>query len=282
MLIKSAFLQLDVFASAAQMGNLQVGESSSEATFKLGCDVLHPIATRALELLNSLPGHAHFRKVLVAALLRDVDASSAAKLATVSTSEVYKSREQYGEANIGEVSQKYSANVVRERIPSIELDLLRAFIMEKCPAKSGQTREHYYQRITSDQLYAEYRDEHQKLMMRLLEMVNAGDVSVDSAALQTLISKIQAHEQQLAFLSFLRTDPASAQAFAGGHIPGPAQIVLDYVLDQMAVPSLPKPVSRNTFDSTKHEMPLTALHRYYGQFACATCARGLSSISELN
>jgi hypothetical protein len=164
----------------------------------------------------------------------------------------------------------------------VEIELIKDFIKEQCPGKSGQSREHYYQRITSDDLYSRYRKQHNEMLFEMLQHLSSeGPLVAKSSAFDTLASKLKRHEQELAFLSFVRSDPASQDAFAGGHLPGPAQIPLDYLLDQLSVPPLPSPRSRKAFEAVKDEMPLSVLHRYYGQFACATCAHGLSALADL-
>ncbi len=279
-------MQLNVFASAGALGGLQTATAAlkSEHTEQaFTCDVLHPVGARAIGLLNSLPTHAHFRKLLISKMLCDFKPAQAAELAGgVSESEVKHAFRQYPEGDLGELAQAYAAHTHKQKIPELEIAVIEQLIKDLCPGRSGQSREHYYQRITSDELYQRYRQQHSEMLSEMLQHVSAdGPLAAQSAALETLITKLKRHEQELAFLSFVRSDPAAEDAFAGGHLPGPAQIPLDYLLDQLGVPPLPSPRSRQTFDAVKHGLPITVLHRFYGQFACATCAHGLSALSDL-
>jgi hypothetical protein len=257
-----------------------------DVTEKYSCDKMHPIATRALELLAALPDHSSFRAVLTASLLRDFDVPSAAQLACCSETAARDAFERFPEGDIGEIARSYGVGVERVRIPELRVDVIKEFIKELCPGSSGQTREHYYQRITREQLYADYRAHDYEMQMQMLASLKQAGGLVDrlaAPALASLVDKLELHQQRLAFLSFLHTDPDSSRAFAGVHLPGPAQIALDYYLDQLAVPA--KHVSEGTFDRIKRELPLTALHDYWGQFACATCAKGrgaLQTISRLH
>jgi hypothetical protein len=119
-------VQLNVFASAAAMGGLQMAPvlKSEQPDKPFDCPVLHPIAARSIDLLNSLPKHAHFRKVLIATLLRDFKPDEAAKLAGgVSESEVEAAFRQYSEKDIGELAQAYATHTHKHKIPDLEIPL---------------------------------------------------------------------------------------------------------------------------------------------------------------
>lgn len=266
-------MQLDVFASAGL---------ATKADQPFTCDILHPIGARAIGLLNSLGAHAHFRKLLVAKLLCDFKPARAAQLAGVSESMVDHAFRDVSDKDLGELAQAYATHSHKVKIPEIEIDLIQQFIKDLCPGRSGQSREHYYQRITSDQLYTQYRQQHHEMLVEMLQsLTSEGLVHEKSAALETLVKKLKRHEQELGFLAFVRSNPAAEHAFGGGHLPGPAQIPIDYLLDQLGVPPLPVPRSRQTFEAVKDELQLTVLHRFYGQFACATCAHGVSALSDI-
>jgi hypothetical protein len=112
--------QLEAFASAATMCDLQVAAAlkPEEPEKPFDCPVLHPVGARAIGLLNSLPTHSHFRKLLIAKLLRDFKPDSAAELAGgVSEREVKAAFHDYSDTDIGELDQAYSAHTHKVKIP---------------------------------------------------------------------------------------------------------------------------------------------------------------------
>lgn len=282
-------LNLFVLRSVAKVGWQLLAQFSgtsalvkSERPSAVSRDTLEKIGAHAIQLLNTLPPHARFRQLLIATLLRHLDTPTAASVASVEEPTVRAAFSQFpNDEDIGEFAQKYASHVQRQRIPELELELIKTFIREQCPGKSGQTREHYYQRITSQQLYDQYCQQASQLEEQLLRLVHANSADVEpSAALSSLVAKIERHEQELGFLSFLQSDPDSSRAFAGGHQPGPAQIVIDCALDSLGLPS-PHPVSRGVFDKQKSELPLSMLKSYWGQFACATCTNGRTALVDV-
>lgn len=244
---------------------------------KYPCDKLHPIAARAILLLNALPQHSHFRQVLLASLLRDLPGAEAAHIASVSETELKHAKSAFSEADFGGLTMSYAPGTEHERTPEIRIAAIEQFIREECPGKSGQSREHYYQRMTSQDLYARYREQDRQLQLEMLRLLH--EQKTNDKAIPPLIDKIQLHEQQFGFLEFLHSDPDAERAFAGGHTPGPVQEVLDCLLDATVSP--PPPVSRGTFEQIKAGLPLSVLHRYYGQFQCGTCAKGVAALAEL-
>ena len=243
---------------------------------------MHPIAARGVWLLNALPTHSHFRSILLSLLLRDLPVPQAAQLTSTSQSTVKQAMARYREGEVGELEQIYAAGVTRQRIPEVELSAIRDFITQNCPAKSGTPREHYVQLLTSDELYAKYQAGYLRLLQNVIDASKAAPDSANlkppEPALQTLLQKVQLHQQGLAFLAALQSpssEPAAVRAFAGGVLPGPAQIVVDYLLESMSVP--PSARSRAMFDSVKHTLPLSHPHRYYGEFDCPICANGTAN-----
>jgi hypothetical protein len=278
------FVQAFAVSALGPDAQLSSNDASSIIEPKFTTETLVSVGKCSIALLNSLPEHSHFRAVLIANLLpRDLPVKDAAQLSGVKESTVYAARSEYPNGEIGELAAKYPSNVHRQRISDLEQEIIRQFIMDQCPGKSGQPREHYYQRITDQKLYEEYEKQPPDLLAQLLNALNDPNITTSTehdTASQTLLSKLRKHEQVLGFLRFVQSDPSAADAFAGGHTPGPAQLVIDYLLEPSAGASA-KPRSRQTFDKLKHELPLSHLHRYYGEFSCAICANGRTALSTL-
>lgn len=232
-------------------------------------------------MLLSLPEYAHFRQPLLSLLLANLAADDAAKLACCSTSLVYTARANFPCDDLGEFAQKYAVGVEHERIPQLQLALIEQVIKDKCTSASGLSREHYFQKITDKALLVSIRLAHIDMLLALLKIVNDDPSLQHSPALDSLVFKIRANEQLLAFLSFAQHERAAQDAFGPSPKLGPAQHVVEYLLDKLAIVPIPQVRSAGVVDKIKHDLPLTRLHRYYGQFACAICANGLHALAEL-
>ena len=247
------------------------------------CPLLHLIAQNTLSLLDSLPKPARLRAPLLAHTLRGLPADVAAELAGVGLSTLYSARSEFTAENLGELSAAYPSGVHRKRIASAELESIRNFIKEQCPAKTGSKREHYMQLMSSEDLYNRYRDTYADSLAQLVraQAVGAGKEKKEPA-LETLVERFQMHEQALALLSFVRSAAAGSVsgAFGGGHLPGPVQLVLDYLLeDQMPAPA---PRSRGVFEGIKDQLPLSQPGTKAGKFDCKLCAVGKSATAEIS
>jgi hypothetical protein len=276
----------------AATGSGDAGSAATAAAVKMSAadveqkygDVLPTIGCRAVMLLNELPlPQAHYRALLVAKLLCDLPSERAAVLANISAGAVRKYCARFPDGNIGEFAQIYPAGVTHARVPELEIQAIIEFIKEHCPARSGTPREHYVQLLTSEELYQEYQAHYAKLLDQVVAAAKADPKARDQAAMQTLLQKVEAHQRGLAFLSALQSpaaEPAAVRAFAGGVLPGPAQLVVDYVLE--GLPSIPKPTprSRAVFEALKAELPLSNPHNYYGQFDCSVCNDGRTGLGE--
>lgn len=277
----------------AATGSGDAGSAATAAAVKMSAadveqkygDVLPTIGCRAVMLLNELPlPQAHYRALLVAKLLCDLPSERAAVLANISAGAVRKYCARFPDGNIGEFAQIYPAGVTHARVPELEIQAIIEFIKEHCPARSGTPREHYVQLLTSEELYQEYQAHYAKLLEQVVAAAKADPKARDQAAMQTLLQKVEAHQRGLAFLSALQSpaaEPAAVRAFAGGVLPGPAQLVVDYVLE--GLPSIPKPTprSRAVFEALKAELPLSNPHNYYGQFDCSVCNQQFHMVSPL-
>lgn len=169
----------DVFTSAATGGASSTGKPPTELSAaalleKYPAEILQPVAARALELLNSLPPHSHFRSGLLGVLMRDLPPSRAACLAGVDESTIRKAVHAVSEGGLGEFEQKYAVGVTRERIPQLELDVIVQFLKDNCPPRSGTTREHYMQLLTGEDLYNKHRSDYPKLLAQVVSQAESG------------------------------------------------------------------------------------------------------------
>lgn len=266
---------------AAALGEGAKSSTPIDKSPILNLETLQQIGVNGLNVLLSLPDSGHFRQPLLSLLLANLAADDAANLACCSTSLVYTARAHFPCDDLGEFARKYAVGVEHERITQLELALIEQFIKDKCTSKSGLSREHYFQRITDKALLASYRLAHIDMLLTLLHTVDNDPSLQHSPALDSLVFKIRANEQILAFLSFAQHERAAQDAFGPSPQLGPAQHVLEYLLDKLAIIPVPHVRSASVVDKVKKDLPLTRLHRYYGQFACATCANGLHSLAEL-
>lgn len=254
----------------------------------VGFGTLQSIAKCAVQLLHELhaksPMSAHY-SVLVANLLRELTPHDAFQVAGVPESTLSKARRTYPAGQLGELASAYPTGVHRHRLAAPLLDGIKNWIKEQCTTASGTRREHYEQLLPTFELHNTLKDQYGELLLQIVARARsekASGTSKPDPATETLLQQFAEHEQRLAFLSWLKTAPASVSAAFGGAKDelGPAQHVLDYLFDTStplpAAPSLP------VFVQVKDQLPITERHAYWGKFDCKVCADGRNAKSTVS
>ena len=123
----------------------------------------------------------------------------------------------------------------RQVVSRLELDAIRQFIRDRCPAKTGSKRELYRQLLASEELFERYHSGYRELLIHLVKQCR-DDIGAEhsrkaakDAALESLLDRFDGSQQSLAFLAWIRSEDAGKAAFASGSLRSPAQIVSDYL-----------------------------------------------------
>lgn len=268
-------LQLASSGEIHQSFYQQEAKSESACVLEsLSCAVLHTIAHDARALLLALPHESHFRGPLVAHLLRYLPAEVAAEIASIAPSTVYHARSDFGPNDIGDLG-KQTLSVLHQRTSKLLEQVVADWLKDECKTKSGSGKEHYTQWLTSDKLYEKMSCEFRDLQIRMFALVLADPHLVDDdPSLQTLLNH---NGEALAFFDAVRSVPSLSATFGSVTLPGPAQLVVDYLSDFL----LASPPSRTLFDAIKSTLPLSRPRKHTGQFDCSVCATGKDNQKQL-
>lgn len=255
--------------SFAKGGDFPVKSAEDDALRKL--KDLSIVGQNAIQMLGKLPRQSPHRRPLLSYLARHLRPSSrAAALLGVSSSAVDKAVSPTFEPEKAPLfSQRYPPGTHKQKTPTATTTVIEQFIKDSCPPKSGTAREHYQQKVPSNDLYADFVSAWPALAMRV-----AAAAPSDEAAYQTIRKKAQASAGVFAFLQICRTPAAGASqplytSFVCRDTFDPH--LLDLIVS-FVCPFPVRPPSRTLFDKIKAGLPLSRVQRYHGEFDCKTCS----------
>jgi hypothetical protein len=254
-------------------------EAAGPEQLPAACVVPHLLAENALRLYGLLGEHqAHFRRVLLSQLFRDLSAADVATLTGAGFSTVHAARREFKGDNIGDLGAKYPSGVHRQRVASAELAWIAEMIKNECATKGGDP----LQLLTDEQLYQRYLQQYSSALCDLVQSQKAP--ASDEAAMRTLVTRFTAHQESLAFLAAVRSAPrasAASTSLAGGHRPGPIDLVLELLKDSDSAVPPPAPRSRSVFGRVLHSVPMQQTHDDWGQYDCTHCAQGRRAVDDV-
>lgn len=233
--------------------------------------------------MGRLPRQSYLRAPLIAQLFYQLPVDMSAQLARVSSRTVYRATEHFGISHLGGLAACVPPHRASDnhRVPALLTGLIERWVQDRCPPQSGSIVPRFVQWVSSKKLYSQFRADWASLLFDVLLRVQSGvSGEADDSALHTMMEKLRPNAYGLGFVAFLLKTPQVASSFGGLTAQGPAQLVVDYLVDPSSSP-VPTPLSRAAFDGLKHNLPLSRPRKHSGQFDCPICFRSKSDDREL-